>query len=48
MRSKDVQDKFAADAAIGIGDTPAEFAAFIKIEQARWERVVKTAGIKAD
>ena len=48
VRSKDVQEKFASDAAIGVGDTPAEFAAFIKTEQARWERVVRAAGIKAD
>ncbi|MBK8742436.1 MAG: tripartite tricarboxylate transporter substrate binding protein [Betaproteobacteria bacterium] len=48
VRSKEVQEKFAADSATGVGDTPAEFAAFIKVEQARWERVVKSAGIKAD
>jgi len=48
VRSKEVQEKFAADSAIGVGDTPAEFAAFIKLEQTRWERVVKAASIKAD
>ena len=48
VRSKEVQEKFAADAAIGIGDTPSEFAAFIKTEQARWEVVVKAANIKSD
>ena len=48
VRSKEVQEKFAADAAVGVGDTPAEFAAFIKTEQGRWEVVVKAAGIKSD
>lgn len=48
VHSKEVQEKFASDSATGVGDTPAEFAAFIKLEQARWERVVKAAGIKAD
>ncbi len=48
VRSKEVQEKFAADSATGVGDTPQEFAAFIKLEQTRWERVVKAAGIKAD
>ena len=48
VRSKEVQEKFASDAAIGVGDTPSEFAAFIKTEQARWEVVVKAANIKAD
>ncbi len=48
VRSKEVQERFAADSATGVGDTPAESAAFIKQEQTRWERVVKAAGIKAD
>ena len=48
VRSKEVQEKFAADSALGIGDTPQEFAAFIKLEQGRWEGVVKAAGIKAE
>ena len=48
VRSKEVQDKFAADSALGIGDTPQEFAAFIRLEQARWEGVVRAAGIRAD
>jgi tripartite-type tricarboxylate transporter receptor subunit TctC len=48
VRSKEVQEKFAGDSAQGIGDTPQEFAAFIKLEQDRWEKVVKAAGIKAE
>lgn len=48
VHSREVQEKFDSDSAIGVGDTPAEFGAFIKTEQARWERVVKAAGIKAD
>ena len=48
VRAKDVQEKFAADSATVVGDTPQEFAAFIKQEQGRWESVIKAAGIKAD
>jgi len=48
VRSKEVQEKFAADSATGVGDTPQEFAAFIKVEQQRWEQVVKAASIKAE
>jgi len=48
VRSKEVQEKFAADSATVVGDTPQEFAAFIKQEQGRWEGVIKQAGIKAD
>ena len=33
VRSKEVQEKFAADSALGIGDTPQEFAAFIKLDR---------------
>jgi len=31
-----------------VGSTPAEFAAFIKSEQAKWSRVIKSTGIKLD
>lgn len=48
VHSKEVQEKFAADSATVVGDTPTEFAAFIRQEQQRWEGVVKAAGIKAD
>jgi len=43
-----VAERFAADDAIAVGSTPAEFAAFIKQEQARWSEVVRKARIKAD
>ena len=43
-----VAERFAADDAIAVGSTPAEFAAFIKQEQARWSEVVRKAGVKAD
>jgi tripartite-type tricarboxylate transporter receptor subunit TctC len=48
VHSKDVQEKFAADSATVVGDTPQEFAAFIRQEQQRWQQVVQAAGIKAD
>jgi tripartite-type tricarboxylate transporter receptor subunit TctC len=47
-KSKEVADRFAADNAIAVGSTPAEFAAFIKKEQERWSDVVKKANIKAE
>ncbi len=43
-----VAERFAADDAIAVGSTPAEFAAFIKQEQARWSEVVRKAAVKAD
>lgn len=47
-KSPKVAERFAADDAEAIGSTPAEYAAFIKSEQARWSKVVRTAKIKAD
>jgi tripartite-type tricarboxylate transporter receptor subunit TctC len=47
-RQPSVQERFAADDAEGVGSTPAEYAAFIKKEQERWSKVVRTAKIKAD
>jgi tripartite-type tricarboxylate transporter receptor subunit TctC len=46
--SASVKERFAADDAEAVGSTPAEYAAFIKKEQARWSKVVRAAGIKAD
>jgi len=43
-----VKERFAADDAEAVGSTPAEYAAVIKKEQARWGKVVKAAGVKAD
>ena len=47
-KSPKVLERFATDDAEGVGSTPAEYAAFIKKEQARWSRVVRAANIKAD
>jgi len=47
-KSPRVAERFAADDAEAVGSTPAEYAAFIKREQERWGKVVRTAGIKAD
>jgi tripartite-type tricarboxylate transporter receptor subunit TctC len=47
-RAPAVLERFAADDAVGIGSTPAEYAAFIKKEQERWGKVVRAAGVKAD
>jgi tripartite-type tricarboxylate transporter receptor subunit TctC len=47
-KSKDVQERFAGDSTEEVGSTAAEYADFIKKEQARWSVVVKTAKIKAD
>ena len=47
-RSAAVRDKLAADTALAVGNTAAEFDAFIKAEQARWKPVIARAQIKPE
>jgi tripartite-type tricarboxylate transporter receptor subunit TctC len=47
-RSTLVRDKLANDTALAVGNTSAEFAAFIAAEQARWKPVIARAQIKPD
>jgi tripartite-type tricarboxylate transporter receptor subunit TctC len=44
----EVKQRFAADGADPVGSSPEEFAAYLRAEIARWTKVVKAAGIKAD
>ena len=44
----DVKQKLHLDAAEPVGSTPEQFSTHLKSEVARWTRVVKTAGIKAE
>jgi tripartite-type tricarboxylate transporter receptor subunit TctC len=44
----DVKAKLAAMAYVGIGDTPEECTAFFKAEMAKWGKVIKDAGLKAE
>ncbi len=48
LQAPDVREKLVAQGAVPIGNTPEEFAAFIRAESARWAKVVKSAGIRAD
>jgi len=43
-----VKDKLSADTALSIGNTSAEFDAFIKAEVARWQPVIARAQIKPE
>ena len=47
-RSKIVSDKLSQDTALAVGNTRAEFEAFIKMEQARWKPVITRAQIKPE
>jgi tripartite-type tricarboxylate transporter receptor subunit TctC len=47
-RGQVVRDKLSQDTALAVGNTSAEFDAFIKAEQARWKPVIARAQIKPD
>jgi tripartite-type tricarboxylate transporter receptor subunit TctC len=46
LRSPQVKEQLAAQGLALVGDTPEQFAAYIKAEIEKWGRVVKQAGIK--
>jgi len=48
MRAADVKEKMLSQGFEPVGDAPAEFAKFIREELPRWEKVVKSAGIKPE
>ncbi len=45
LRAPNIKERLAAEAGEPVGNTPAEFAAFIKSETVKWAGVVKAAGI---
>jgi tripartite-type tricarboxylate transporter receptor subunit TctC len=48
VRSAEMRDRLTALGAEPVGNTPEQFAAFLKAEIARWAEVVRTARIRAD
>lgn len=44
----EIRDKLIAQGANVVGNTPEEFAAFIRAESARWGRLARQVGIRAD
>ena len=48
VKLPDVAQRFELDGAEGVGSTPAEFAAFLKIEMQKWRKVIHDAGIKPE
>jgi len=48
LQAPEVRDRLLALGANVVGNSPGEFADFIRAERARWGRVVRDAGIRAD
>lgn len=48
LHEPDVKPRLAADGSDAVGNTPAEFGAHIRSEVAKWAKLVKQLGLKAD
>jgi tripartite-type tricarboxylate transporter receptor subunit TctC len=48
LATPEMRERFAAQGALPIGDTPAQFTAFIKSEIDKWTQVVKFSGARVD
>jgi tripartite-type tricarboxylate transporter receptor subunit TctC len=48
LAQPDVKERLATLGAEGVGSSPAEFAAFVRSEIAKWARVVKQAGLQPE
>lgn len=48
LQSREMKESLARDGADAIGNSPAEFGAFIQKESAKWSKAIKTSGIKID
>jgi tripartite-type tricarboxylate transporter receptor subunit TctC len=48
MQAADVKERFTGLGMVAVGSTPEQFAAFVAAEFAKWERVVKASGARAE
>ena len=48
LRQSEVAGRIAAEGSEAVGSTPAQLAALIKAERAKWEKVIQAAGIKGE
>jgi tripartite-type tricarboxylate transporter receptor subunit TctC len=48
LRAPNTFERLAGDGSVAVGNTPEEFAAFIKSEHAKWSKVVREANIRVE
>ena len=47
LKDPEMQARFAQSGARLVGNTPNQFATMVVVERARWEKIIRAAGIKA-
>jgi tripartite-type tricarboxylate transporter receptor subunit TctC len=48
LRSPDLRKRFAEISVEPVGDTPAEFSAFIEADARKWGKLIQAAGLKVE
>ncbi len=48
LRSQVIRERFSAEGVEPVGNTPEQFASYIKLELVKWGKVIKQAGIRVD
>jgi tripartite-type tricarboxylate transporter receptor subunit TctC len=48
LAKPEIRAKMKEQGAVIVGDTPSEFAAFLKKDEERWAQVIKASGVKAE
>jgi len=48
LAQPEIRDRIAGEGAEVVGDTPAQFAAFLKADIARWAPLIKQSGARLD
>ena len=48
ISTPDARERLASLGGDVVGNTPAEFAAFLRADLAKWSKLIRTIGLKAD
>jgi tripartite-type tricarboxylate transporter receptor subunit TctC len=48
LQAPEIKDRLVSNGFVAVGNTPAEFTAFVEAETGKWGQVIKTANIQAE
>ena len=48
LQAPELKERIASQGNVPVGDTPEEFAAYLKKETAKWSKVIKEASVKLE